>query len=407
MADLPACRRRRLSCRGPRRDQNLRVRRGVPGVLPRGASPGNPDAGHRDHARGTRLHGLDRRDHGLDRRDRALVHRDHRAAPASWASSPDLDAVHRGHPPGARAHPHRRTRRGCCRDAVRGDPFPHRRPRRTDCSLGAAPRDGGRQAEGLRPGAALRGVLRVGRAAQLEVQGVRRVLRPPGEAESSWTWPASRPPFSPAPSSQAPPASLPLGGEQQAPQSSRRQSGRIRPTPAISQGRPCSRPRAPSRARRPEPSTRLSCLGPGYAPRTVSGCAALSCSRTHGVFISYYSLVEVCVTEGGCPRRSVSLTPRPAARSFREAPERGAPWPDPNDVPTGRGTPRVGARRHLYPDRPARDPPRRSPPARRSGPDFPLRHVPGIRCRFARAPTHVQSASLTPSIPIPLGGGSR
>ena len=64
-----------------------------------------------------------------------------------------------------------------------------------------------------------------------------------------------------------------------------RQSGRIRPSPAISQGLPCSRLRALERAHRPEPWTRFSCLGPGVT-RTTRWNAASSCSRAHWVFIS-------------------------------------------------------------------------------------------------------------------------
>jgi len=64
-----------------------------------------------------------------------------------------------------------------------------------------------------------------------------------------------------------------------------RRSGRIRPSPAVSQGLPCSRLRALERAHRPEPWTRFSCLGPGVT-RTTRSNAASSCSRAHWVFIS-------------------------------------------------------------------------------------------------------------------------
>ena len=62
-------------------------------------------------------------------------------------------------------------------------------------------------------------------------------------------------------------------------------SGRTRPSPAVSQGLPCSRLRALERAHRPEPWTRFSCLGPGVT-RTTRSNAASSCSRAHWVFIS-------------------------------------------------------------------------------------------------------------------------
>lgn len=63
------------------------------------------------------------------------------------------------------------------------------------------------------------------------------------------------------------------------------QTSRTRPYRRAWQGLPCWLPRAPWRAHGPEPSTLLSCLGPGIPTRTVSADAACSCSRAHGVFI--------------------------------------------------------------------------------------------------------------------------
>jgi hypothetical protein len=90
-----------------------------------------------------------------------------------------------------------------------------------------------------------------------------------------------------------------------------KRSGRIRPSPAIWQGRPCSRLRAPLRARRPEPWTQLSCLGPGHA-RTARTNAACSCSRAHGVFIFRTAPSWAGVTGG-----RYSLDSRISARTCR------------------------------------------------------------------------------------------
>jgi hypothetical protein len=173
------------------------------------------------------------------------------------------------------------------------------------------------------------------------------------------------------------------GGAQRVPRSSTRRSERIRPIPEVWQGHPCSRPRAPSRARRPEPSTRLSCLGPGYAPRTVSGCAALSCSRTHGVFISYNSLVEVSVTGGGCPRRSEHRSPRYAIHLFAPVRAPGGLGPGWNCAPHGRGIPPGGEHTPHGREGSDLDPPCRCRPAWLFEPSFPLRRVPDTRCTFA------------------------
>ena len=57
--------------------------------------------------------------------------------------------------------------------------------------------------------------------------------------------------------------------------------------------------RAPSRAHGPEPSTQLSCLGPGGVRRTVSASDTRSCSRAHGVFI-----LELPIRSSGDGHRS-------------------------------------------------------------------------------------------------------
>lgn len=170
---------------------------------------------------------------------------------------------------------------------------------------------------------------------------------------------SGRSPSSRGPSSARPQASPLSNDGRQAPRSSTRQSVRIRPILEAWQGHPCSRPRAPSRARRPEPSTRLSCLGPGYAPRTVSGCAALSCWRTHGVFISNYSLVEVSVTTSGCPRCSVPVAPWCAPRPSRVVRTPGGPEPGWMCAPHDQGIPPGGERTPHGQECPDLDPPRR------------------------------------------------
>ena len=224
----------------------------------------SPRVVHRDHGRGTRDHARRVRRRACP--DRARVHR---VGEGGSASSPDSG----GEPPeqvrGGAWCPHPR-RTDCCPGAGRDGPSLRRRRTRRGCYLGADPQGGDHlERVAVQPQAQVHSrhwaVASMPRApreerAQPLVERPARLPRAPPE-------PSPRGPSSRGPSSRGPcreqPAWPPSNDGQQAPRSWRRRSGRIRPTPAIWQGRPCSRPRAPSRARRPEPSTRLSCLGPG------------------------------------------------------------------------------------------------------------------------------------------------
>ena len=103
-----------------------------------------------------------------------------------------------------------------------------------------------------------------------------------------------------------------------------RRSGQIRPSPAVSQGLPCSRLRALERAHRPEPWTRFSCLGPGVT-RTTRSNAASSCSRAHWVFISEPLLRgrrQRC-----CQRRNLQPRPEDLGTHLRDVDTRAGKGP--------------------------------------------------------------------------------
>lgn len=264
-----------------------------------------------------RIHPGDHRDHDLERHDLRARHlagpdHGHRDGPDESASCRGWVVVRREPKRGA-PFQHRHPRRTDCfpGEVPTAAPFPHHHRRRRDCFPGADPRGADlpdvdllREPREGRRGVPRRPVARTGPTPEGQrregpTEFPRGVARRPSSREPSWRVPSSPGLY------RRLPAWLPSNDGQRGPRSSMRQSARTRPIPGVWQGRPCSRPRAPSRARRPEPSTRLSCLGPGYAPRTVSGCAALSCSRTHGVFISYVSLVEepslpAVADRGGC-----------------------------------------------------------------------------------------------------------
>ena len=82
---------------------------------------------------------------------------------------------------------------------------------------------------------------------------------------------------------------------------SRTPTSRTHRAPAAWRGLPCWCTRAPWRARGPEPSTQLSCLGPGGVRRTVSASDTRSCSRAHGVFI-----LELPIRSSGDGHRSAA-----------------------------------------------------------------------------------------------------
>ena len=222
----------------------------------------------------------DHRGHGLERHDLRARHRDgpdhgHRDVPDESASCRGWVVVRRGPTRGGPFRHHHRRRRDCCPGEVpTADPFPHRHRRRRDCcpaadprgadlqdvDLPREPREGRRgvpQRPGARTGPMPQGQTREGQTREGQTEFPRGVARRPSSRVPSWREPSSPGLY------RRRPAWLPSNDGQRVPQSSMRQSARTRPIPGVWQGRPCSRPRAPSRARRPEPSTRLSCLGPG------------------------------------------------------------------------------------------------------------------------------------------------
>ena len=269
---------------------------------------------HRDHAQHRRRdHWDDRRNRPRGRwerqgrRDRDLPHR---GRPADREHRPDAsaeEALFRGWGAGRRARPEPvgpcrcRCRRGCCPDGdLRGDPC--RCPCRTGCcpdaDLPGAPRGRHRRPERRvrwgppwrrAPAAVRRRLLarrpgrpgRPRRAAPVRPAAAQEPARQqpasPSWLRSSWREPGTRWARRPAwpRAACAPPA----------PRLWMKLTLRTHRVPAAWQGLPCWKPRAPSRAHGPEPSTRLSCLGPGRVLRTVSASDTRSCSRAHGVFI--------------------------------------------------------------------------------------------------------------------------
>ncbi len=126
----------------------------------------------------------------------------------------------------------------------------------------------------------------------------RRARQAPSLRLSSWQ-PSSSQPSSWPQACQPAAAWPPEVAERLGPQPWKRRTSRTRRDPAVWRVLPCWLPRAPSRAHGPEPSTQLSCLGPGRVRRTVSASDTRSCSRAHGVFI-----LELPVRSSGVGRRS-------------------------------------------------------------------------------------------------------
>jgi hypothetical protein len=126
----------------------------------------------------------------------------------------------------------------------------------------------------------------------------RRARQAPSLRLSSWQ-PSSSQPSSWPQACQPAAAWPPEVAERLGPRPWKRRTSRTRRDPAVWRVLPCWLPRAPSRAHGPEPSTQLSCLGPGRVRRTVSASDTRSCSRAHGVFI-----LELPVRSSGVGRRS-------------------------------------------------------------------------------------------------------
>ena len=126
----------------------------------------------------------------------------------------------------------------------------------------------------------------------------QRARQAPSLRLSSWQ-PSSSQPSSWPQACQPAAAWPPEVAERLGPRPWKRRTSRTRRDPAVWRVLPCWLPRAPSRAHGPEPSTQLSCLGPGRVRRTVSASDTRSCSRAHGVFI-----LELPVRSSGIGRRS-------------------------------------------------------------------------------------------------------
>ncbi len=157
-------------------------------------------------------------------------------------------------------------------------------------------RSGSLQSGSLRSGSLRSGSLQSGsrQRAQEPPQPWRRRARQAPSLRLSSSQPSSWPQ-----ACQPAAAWPPEVAERLGPRPWKRRTSRTRRDPAVWRVLPCWLPRAPSRAHGPEPSTQLSCLGPGRVRRTVSASDTRSCSRAHGVFI-----LELPVRSSGVGRRS-------------------------------------------------------------------------------------------------------